>query len=186
MPSPVELYPLVVLWLQAMGVVPHASGLVAVADVLTALLTTQSLRSATLMRALLSDAGVPAAQRYKRLARLWQRPWLSPAWLTPSLVRTVLALVLPDPTGTRTAGLTHLALDSVRGGAWEVFTLTVRWHGRTLPVGWAVLPYPLPKKQFTPRGFPTGDRSAPSFARSLRYGRQTDWPIVPRGETPGR
>lgn len=148
--SPVALYPLVVVWLQAMGVVTHPTGLRGVAEVLTALLTTQSLRSATLMRALLSATGVPARQRYKRLARFWQRPWLSPAWVTPCLVRAVLALVPPDPAGTRTAGLTHLALDSVRCGAWEVFTLTVGWHGRVLPVGWAVLPYPWPKKRFTP------------------------------------
>src|SRR5207253_7318269 len=49
-----------------------------------------------------------------------------------------------------TAGLTHLALDSVRLGRWEVFVLGVVWHGRVLPVGWAVLPYPLPKGAFTP------------------------------------
>jgi hypothetical protein len=47
-------------------------------------------------------------------------------------------------------GLTHLALDSVRCGGWEVFTLGVVWHGRVLPVGWAVLPYPWPKGRFTP------------------------------------
>src|SRR5437588_3293218 len=32
----------------------------------------------------------------------------------------------------------------------EVFTLGVVWHGRVLPVGWAVLPYPWPKGRFTP------------------------------------
>ena len=70
---------------------------------------------------------------------------LSPAWLVPRLVPAALALVLPDRDG-----LTHLALDSVRCGRWEVFTLGVVWHGRVLPVGWAVLPYPWPKGQFTP------------------------------------
>ena len=83
MPSPVELYPLVVLWLQAMGMVAHPTGVRGVAEVVTAVLVTQSLRSATLMRALLSEEGVPARQRYKRLARFWQRSWLSPAWVTP-------------------------------------------------------------------------------------------------------
>jgi hypothetical protein len=65
--------------------------------------------------------------------------------VTPHLVRAVLALVCPDPDG-----LTHLALDSVRCGRWEVFTLGVVWHGRALVVGWAVLPHPWPKGQFTP------------------------------------
>src|SRR2546429_74207 len=55
------------------------------------------------------------------------------------------ALVPPDRDGR-----THLALDSVRCGPWEVFTLGVAWHGRVLVVGWAVLPYPWPKGQFTP------------------------------------
>jgi hypothetical protein len=93
---------------------------------------------------------VPARQRYKRLARTWSRPWLSPAWLSPRLIPAVLALVPPDPPGRPTAGVTHLALDSVRCGPWEVFTLGVIWHGRVLPVGWAVLPFPWPTGQFTP------------------------------------
>jgi hypothetical protein len=58
--------------------------------------------------------------------------------------------VPPDPPGRPTAGLTHLALASVRCGPWEVFTLGVIWHGRVLPVGWAVVAYPWPMGQCTP------------------------------------
>ncbi len=88
---------------------------------------------------------VPARQRYKRVHRSWDRPWLTSTWLTPSLVRAVLALVVPLP------GVPcHLALDTVRCGPWEVFTVGVVWCGRVLPVGWAVLPYPWPKGRFTP------------------------------------
>jgi hypothetical protein len=47
-------------------------------------------------------------------------------------------------------GLTHLALDTVRCGHWELFVVGVVWHGRVVPLAWAVLPYPLPKGQFTP------------------------------------
>jgi hypothetical protein len=117
----------------------------ALAHLVTALLVGQSLRPTALMRALLSPMPLPARQRYKRVARAWSRPWLSPAWLSPRLVPAVLALVPPDRDG-----LTHVALDSVRCGRWEVFTLGVCWHGRVLPIGWAVLPYPWPKGQFTP------------------------------------
>lgn len=120
------------------------------AHLVTALLIGQSLRPSALMRALLSPNSVPARQRYKRVARSLHRRWLSPDWLTPFLVRAALALVKPDPIGSPTAGLTHLALDSVRCGGWEIFTLSVVWHGRGLPVCWAVLPYPWPKNQFTP------------------------------------
>jgi hypothetical protein len=148
--SPPELYPLVQAWLQALELPCPPLALTALAHLVLALLTAQSLRPSALMRALLSPVPVPARQRYKRVARFWDRPWLTPAWLTPCLVRAVLALVPPAGWGSSTAGLTHVALDSVRCGSWEVFTLGVRCHGRLVPLSWAVLPYPWPKGQFTP------------------------------------
>jgi len=148
--SPSELYPLVLQWLQALQLTPHPTAQPALAHLVSALLVGQSLRPSALMRTLLSPEPVPARQRYKRVRRTWARRWLTPAWLTPRLVRAALALVGPDPAPWPTAGLTHLALDSVRCGRWEVFTLGVVWHGRVLVVGWAVLPYPWPKGRFTP------------------------------------
>jgi Transposase DDE domain len=147
MPSSADLYPLVLDWLRSVFAVapPPSAAQSALAHLVTAVLLSQRLRPSALMRALLSPVPVPARQRYKRLARAWTRPWLAPAALTPHLVRAVLALVPPDADGR-----THLALDSVRCGRWEVFTLGVLWHGRALIVGWAVLPYPWPKGQFTP------------------------------------
>ena len=144
-----ELYPLVQLWVHALELAPSAAALSALSHLLVALLCGQSLRPSALMRALLSPKPVPARQRYKRVARFWEREWLTPAWLTPRLVRAALALVDPDGWGP-TAGLTHVALDSVRCGPWEVFTLGVVWHGRVLPVSWAALPYPWPRGQVTP------------------------------------
>jgi hypothetical protein len=151
-PSSTELYPLVQAWIQALPATtpPRATAVRGLAHLVTALLVGQSLRPSALMRALLSPSPVPARQRYKRVARAWSRPWLSPAWLGPRLIPAVLALVASDPTDRSTARATQLALDSVRCGPWEVFTLGVIWHGRALPVGWAVLPYPWPKGQFTP------------------------------------
>jgi len=144
-----EVYPLVLAWLQALEVCPHAVALSALSHLVTALLVGQSLRASALMRALLSPLPVPARQRYKRVARALERPWLTPGWLTPRLVRATLALVDPDGWGP-TCGQTHVALDSVRCGGWEVFTLGVVGHGRVLPVSWAVLPYPWPRGQVTP------------------------------------
>jgi hypothetical protein len=145
MPTPAELYPVVLPWLQALEPVRHASSLAALAHLVSALLVGQSLRPSTLMRALLSSPAVPARQRYKRRQRALERPWLTPAWLGPPLLRAVLTLVPPDREGG-----CPLALDSVRCGRWEVFTVGVLWHGRALVVGWAVLPYPWPKGRFTP------------------------------------
>jgi hypothetical protein len=143
--SPTELYPLVLTWLQTLAPTAHRTALPALAQLVTALLLGQSLRPSALMRALLSPQTVPARQRYKRVRRAWTRRWLSPAWLAPHLVRAARALAPADAEGVH-----HLALDSVRCGPWEVFTLGVVWHGRVLLVGWAVLPYPWPKRQFTP------------------------------------
>jgi hypothetical protein len=146
------LYSVVLPWIQALGVTPKGQPAAAVglAHVVTALLLGQSLRPSALMRMLPSRAGVPARQRYKRLAHAWARRWLSSAVLGPALVQAVLRLVSAPGTDTRLAGRTVLALDSVRCGGWEVFVLGVVWHGRLLPVGWSVLPYPWPKGQFTP------------------------------------
>src|SRR5829696_9156037 len=142
MPTPQEVYPLLLPWVQALGGPTHPAAGLALAQLLSALLVTQSLRPSALMRALPSSQSVPARQRYQRVARAWTRAWLTAAWLTPRLVRAALALV---PGRERL-----LALDSVRCGPWEVFTVGLVWHGRVLPLAWAVLAYPWPKGQFTP------------------------------------
>src|SRR6266498_2864200 len=111
MPS-ADLYPLVLDWLRAVFAVapPPSAAQSALAHLVTAVLLSQRLRPSALMRALPSPAPLPARQRSKRVARAWTRPWLSPAALTPRLVRAALALVAPDPPGYPTAGWTHLAL----------------------------------------------------------------------------
>jgi hypothetical protein len=70
--------------------------------------------------------------------RFWERRWLAPAGLAPRLVRAALAQV-PPGGGGQMVGLTHVVLDSVRCGPWDVV-----WRGRVVPVSWAVLAYPWP------------------------------------------
>jgi hypothetical protein len=75
--------------------------------------------------------------------RLLERTICQSARLTP-VVLTALLGVVDD-------GVVLLVLDSSRCGCWEVLTLGLRFHGgRVLPVAWAVLPYPWPRRQFTP------------------------------------
>jgi hypothetical protein len=142
MPAPTAVYPAVVQGIEAVMGPGQPWATAALARLVQALLGGQRLTAASLLRAYLSDAPVPARQGYKRLARALARPWLTPAFLTPRLVRAALALV-PDARPT-------LALDSVRLGRWEVFSAGLVWHSRVLVVGWAVLPYPWPKGTFTP------------------------------------
>jgi hypothetical protein len=124
-------------------VVRHRTKRQALTAVLTALLVAQSLRPASLMRALPSPTPVPARQRYKRLARALDRPGLTSAQLTPALVRAADALI-------PAVGPTHLVLDTVRCGGWEVMVLGLVVSQRIQPLAWAVLPYPVPKGRFTP------------------------------------
>jgi len=140
--APEALYPGVRDVVQALGVARPGVSEASVANLVTGVLLGQSLRRAELGRTQASDRSVPARQRYQRVARGLTRPWLSSAELTPRLVRAALALV-DDP-------VPHLAMDTVRCGAWECITIGVVWHGRVLPIGWEVLPYPWPKGQFTP------------------------------------
>jgi hypothetical protein len=158
------LYPAVLAWVAALGGPPHLAARQAVARLLSALLVAQSLHPADLLRVLSGPPAVPARQRFKRLARALDRPWLTPARLSPLLIRAALAVVPADPPGGPTAGLTHLALDTVRCGRWEVVVVGVVWHGRVLPVRWAVLPYPWPKGRFGPT------------VLALLAGLAADWP----------
>src|SRR4029453_7404849 len=41
-----------------------------------------------------------------------------------------------------------VALDTTRLGGWEVWLAGIVVAGRTLPIGWAVIPYPWPRGQF--------------------------------------
>jgi len=89
----------------------------------------------------------------------------------------------------------RVALDTTRLGQWEVWLAGVVVAGRTLPIGWAVIPYPWPKGRFRTTtlallaqlqaAFPPGvrwtllaDRGFPSAAlfAQLRQG-GTDWSV---------
>jgi hypothetical protein len=140
--APAELYPAVEAWLQSLGAFGHAAGLSSVAQVVTAVLIGQSLRVGGVARTRLSAPEVAARHRYRRVRRVVTGARLRSTDLTPWLVRA--ALVLVDDA------VPHLAMDTVRCGPWEVITVGVVWHGRVLPVGWEVVPYPWPRGQFRP------------------------------------
>src|SRR4051812_15133772 len=95
MPCSAPLHPRVLRVLQTLGLSSHRTSTLAVARLVTALLVAQSLRPTPLMRGLLSAPAVLAAQRYRRLRRLLDSPALTPARLTPALVRATLALYQP-------------------------------------------------------------------------------------------
>lgn len=119
----------------------HPASLSAITDLVEALLIGQSLHPADLARTLPRLQTAHARQAQRRVRRSLGRSRLGSQALTPWLIRAALALVSDAEVS--------LVLDSTRCVTWEIFTLGVRWHGRVLPIAWAILPYPWPKRQFT-------------------------------------
>jgi hypothetical protein len=116
----------------------------------------------------------------------------------------LIRLALPVLVGAQSV---VVALDTTRLGPWEVWLAGIVIAGRTLPIGWAVIPYPWPKGRFRvttlalvqqlQQAFPVGvhwtlvaDRGFPSAAlfAQLRQGRTgfsvrlrlRDWVMVGR------
>ena len=175
----------------------HTTAIITVAWAVLCLLVAQRVTSATLARALPAEQAGSARSCLRRVRRWWQGPALEQATISPALIRLALTLV--------TAAQPVVALDTPRLGPWEVWLAGIVVAGRTLPIGWAVLPYPWPKGRFRAttlalirqlqQAFPSGvrwtlvaDRGFPSamlFAQ-LRQGgtdfsgrrRLSDWVTV--------
>ena len=64
---------------------------------------------------------------------------LEQATISPALIRLALTLGAGQPV---------VALDTTRLGPWEGWLAGIVIAGRTLPMGWAVIPYPWPKGRF--------------------------------------
>lgn len=136
------LYPILVSLLTVVLGPLHLATLKSVSALLWALLLCQSLHVSDLSRALPDLTALGARQAMRRVRRRLQSPTLMSQSLTPSLVRMAWRLLGAQPA--------TLVLDSTRCLHWEIFTLGVVFHGRVLPISWAILPYPWPKGKFTP------------------------------------
>lgn len=120
----------------------HTASLRAITALVWALLIAQSLHPSDMGRALPELKTVRARQAFRRVRRILRRTLLSSKYLTPMLIKAALRLV-PDKE-------VFLVLDSTRCIRWEIFTLGIKLGGRVLPIAWSILPYPWPKKLFTP------------------------------------
>jgi hypothetical protein len=92
-------------------------------------------------RALPADQGGRARARLTRVRRWWMGPPLDQAVVSPQLIHAALALLPPGQSVV-------VALDTTRLGPWEVWLAGIVVAGRTVPIGWAVIPYPWPKGRF--------------------------------------
>jgi Transposase DDE domain len=174
----------------------HTTVVATVAWAVLCLLAAQRVTSAALARALPAEQAGSGRSCLRRVRRWWQGPALEQATISPALSRLALTLVAGQPV---------VALDTTRLGPWEVWLAGIVIAGRTLPIGWAVIPYPWPKGrcrvttlaliQQLQQAFPAGvrwtlvaDRGFPSAAlfAQLRQGnpdfsirlRVSDWVTV--------
>jgi hypothetical protein len=136
------LYPLFALLRQGIFGQLHAASLQSLTRLVWALLVCQSLHAADLARALPDPRTTRARQAFRRIGRILDRPYMTSQHLTPVLTRATLRLVGDAEI--------VLILDSTRCLRWEIFTLGVMVWGRVLPIAWSIIPYPWPKKSFTP------------------------------------
>jgi hypothetical protein len=170
------------------------------------LLVAQRVTSAALARALPAEHAGSGRSCLRRVRRWWSGPALEQVLMSPALIRLALPLLAQDQAVV-------VALDTTRLGPWEVWLAGIVIAGRTLPIGWAVIPYPWPTGRFRvttlaliqqlQQAFPTGvrwtlvaDRGFPSallFAQLRRGGtdfsvrlRLSDWVMVDRVDAPVR
>jgi hypothetical protein len=166
----------------------HTTVVVTVAWAVVCLLGAQRVTAAALARALPAEHAGSGRSCLRRVRRWWCGPALDQAAISPALIRLALTLLAADQRVV-------VALDTTRLGPWEVWLAGIVIAGRTLPIGWAVIPYPWPKGRFRATtlaliqqlqgAFPAGarwtlvaDRGFPSAAlfAQLRQGR-TDFSV---------
>ena len=166
----------------------HTTVVATVAWAVLCLLVAQRITSAALARALPAAQAGSGRSCLRRVRRWWRGPTLEQATVSAALIRLASVLLsAPHPV--------VVALDTTRLGPWEVWLAGIVVAGRTLPIGWAVIPYPWPKGRFRTttlallqqlqQAFPPGvrwtlvaDRGFPSAAlfAQLRQG-HTSWSV---------
>src|SRR5215471_10867911 len=134
-------YEQVQAWVEIMLGQTHATVVRTTAWIVLCVLMAQRVTTAALARALPADQGGSGRARLTRVRRWWAGPPLEQTVVSPQLIQAALTLLLPGQPVV-------VALDTTRLGRWEVWLAGMVVGGRTVPIGWAVIPYPWPKGQF--------------------------------------
>jgi IS1 transposase len=125
-------------WVKVMLGRTHTTVARTVAWAVLCILLAQRVTPAALARALPAEQAGRARARLTCVRRWWTGPPLDPVVVSPQLIQVARALL---PSGSAVV----VALDTTRLGPWEVWLAGIVVAGRTLPIGWAVIPYPWPK-----------------------------------------
>ena len=149
-------------WVKPLLGATHATTIVVVAWAVLSLLVAQRATPAALARALPAAEAGSARSRLRRVRRWWGGPPLDQAVVSPQLIQQALALL---PPGREVL----VALDTTRLGPWEVWLAGLVVGGRTLPLGWAVCPYPWPKGRFRATTLALLQRLQAAFPPGVRW-----------------
>jgi hypothetical protein len=101
----------------------------------------QRVTPAALARALPYEQAGSGRSCLRRVRRWWQGPAWAQAEMSPQVIRQ--ALRVPP-----SAQAVVVAMDTTRVGPWEVGLAGIVVGGRSLPIGWAGIPYPWPKGHY--------------------------------------
>jgi hypothetical protein len=131
----------------------HTTVVVTVAWAVLCLLVAQRVTAAALARALPAEHAGSGRSCLRRVRRWWSGPALDQATISPARIRLALTLLAAEQP-------VLVALDTTRLGAWEVWLAGIVIAGRTLPIGWAVIPYPCPRGASGPRRWRSSSHSS--------------------------
>ena len=140
----------------------HTTVVATVAWAVLCLLLAQRVTSAALARALPAAHAGSGRSCLRRVRRWWGGPAFNQATISPALIRLALALLTADHPVV-------VALDTPRLGPWEVWLAGIVVAGRTLPIGWAVIPYPWPKGRFRTTTLALIQQLQPAFPAGVRW-----------------
>ena len=125
-------------WVKAMVPSTPATVVQSMAGAVWCVLGAQRVTAAALARALPAEQAGGGRARLTRVRRWWSGPPLEQAVGSPVLSEVARARL---PAGHPVV----VALDTPRLGQWAVWLAGLVVGGRTVPLGWAVMPSPWPK-----------------------------------------
>src|SRR5262245_15760609 len=128
-------------WVAVMLGQTHATVVRTTAWRVLCMLVAQRVTAAALARALPADQASRGRARLTRGRRGWTGPPLEQTIVSPPWIQAALLLLPPGQPVV-------VALDTTRLGPWEVWLAGSAVGGRTIPIGWAVMPYPWPTGRF--------------------------------------
>src|SRR4029450_9937794 len=171
-------------WVKVMLDRTHATVVQTIAWAVLGVLLAQRVTPAALARALPAEQAGRARARLTRVRRWWTGPPLDQVVVSPQLIQRALALLPPRQSVV-------VALDTTRLGPWEVWLAGIVVAGRTLPIGWAVIPYPWPKGRFRTTTLALLQRLQAAFPSGVRwtlvadrgFPRAVPFAPLPRGKT---